>query len=93
MQMIKPCIYFLFNGNELVYIGKSDNVYKRIGDHIAEGSKKFDRWEYIETYDNELLEAHLISILKPKYNKIMPDVQHPKFNGENITIINNRRAV
>jgi hypothetical protein len=67
-----PCVYFLFDGEDLVYIGKTDNIFYRIGTHLTEGQKKFDRFEMFETKNNDRLEALLITLLKPKYNKLVP---------------------
>ena len=66
----KPCVYFLFRDNVLVYVGKTQNIYLRIGQHITEGQKKFDSFEYFITEDADALEAVLIQILKPIYNKL-----------------------
>ena len=66
----KPCVYFLYRDNDLVYVGKTANIYLRIGQHIIEGQKKFDSFEYFFTEDADCLEAILIKILKPIYNKL-----------------------
>lgn len=79
-----PCVYFLFDGEDLVYIGKTDNIFYRIGTHLTEGQKKFDRFEMFETKNNDRLEALLITLLKPKYNKLVPKGQTLKpFADEN----------
>ncbi len=72
MNIIRSCVYFLFDGDELVYIGKTTNLYYRIGQHVADGYKKFDRFEVFETDDQDRLEEFLIRLLKPKYNKVVP---------------------
>lgn len=69
MKLITCGVYFLFDGDELVYIGQSDNVFRRIGQHIAEKAKVFDSWEVYETDDYIRLEGLLINLLKPKYNR------------------------
>ena len=69
MKPIKGAVYFLFNKGELVYIGQSNNVYLRIGQHIKEGEKIFDEFRIYETDDYIRLEAFLIGALRPKYNK------------------------
>lgn len=68
MNVVTEGVYFLYDGDELVYIGESDNLYRRIGQHIAEGKKKFDRFSIYETIDRKRLEGFLIDALKPKYN-------------------------
>lgn len=69
MKMIRGGVYFLYDGEELVYIGQSDNVYRRIGQHISDGQKMFDSFEVYETDDYIRLEGLLINLCKPKYNK------------------------
>lgn len=69
MKKIIKGVYFLFDGDELVYIGQSGNVYARIGQHIREGHKEFDSWEVYETEDYIRLEPLLIGLLRPKYNQ------------------------
>lgn len=68
MQVFTEGVYFLFDGDELVYIGTTDNLYRRIGQHIAEGNKAFNRFELYPTKDRIKLEGFLIRTLKPKYN-------------------------
>lgn len=67
-------IYFLFDGNELVYIGKGWNCLLRIAEHTRKDSdKKFTSWNYISINDiNEYnrIEKELIKKHNPKYNKI-----------------------
>ena len=65
-------IYFLFDGPTLVYIGQSENIFKRVPIHLE--TKKFDSWNYIEFVEEDLniLEAEFILKYKPKYNKSIP---------------------
>lgn len=51
MKVVEEGVYFLYDKDELVYIGQSDNLYRRIGQHIAERKKKFDRFELYPTTD------------------------------------------
>lgn len=44
-------VYFLFQGDELVYIGQAVNVLTRIDGHDRKGG--FDSWTYIEVRDPE----------------------------------------
>ena len=71
---IKPIrgIYFLFYDDELVYIGQSENVHKRVPCHIVD--KKFNNWNYIEYPEEDLdeLEAEYILKYQPKYNQSIP---------------------
>ena len=65
-------VYMLKNKGEVVYIGKSKSVTKRINTHCAD--KDFDE-SFICLCKNELevdrLENHLIKKLEPKYNKAL----------------------
>ena len=65
-------IYFLFDGSNLVYIGQSENIFKRVPIHLE--TKKFDNWNYIEFVEDDLdiLEAEFILKYQPKYNKTIP---------------------
>lgn len=66
-------VYFLFNENELVYIGKGWNCLLRVAEHTRKDSDKlFTSWNYIHIerkQDYETLEKELIGLYKPKYNK------------------------
>ena len=66
------CIYFLCDGNEVVYVGQSRSVVQRIMTHIKEGVKEFDEHRiYILPTPPAALnqsEDHYIRILQPKYN-------------------------
>ena len=67
----KSGIYFLHDGIEIVYIGKSYNLAERLNRHINDKAKKFSK---ITTYiienkaDIDIVEVYLISKHKPKYN-------------------------
>ena len=68
MNVIEEGVYFLYDKDELVYIGTSDNLYRRIGQHIAEKTKTFNRFELYPTTDRIRLEGFLIKMFNPKYN-------------------------
>ena len=68
MEVVKEGVYFLYDEGELVYIGTSNNLYQRIGEHIADDKKKFDSFELYPTTDRLRLEGFLIDAFKPKYN-------------------------
>lgn len=65
-----PAIYFLFNRSEVVYVGQSNRLSRRIDQHIQDGVKTFDAVAYIPCKVNQLasLEAKFIRDLAPKYN-------------------------
>ena len=63
------CVYFLILAGELVYVGKTINLAKRLGRHLQDG-KAFDSVSFLECKKRDLarLEMAYISSLKPKYN-------------------------
>lgn len=65
-------IYFLFDGDEIVYVGQSVDIMTRVGAHLRD--KVFDSFNYIECdlCDLNNLEATYILELKPKYNQALP---------------------
>ena len=62
-------VYFLFKGDEIVYIGKSINIIGRVMSHTKD--KDFDTWCYIPIDELEQgpIEEMAIQRYKPKYNK------------------------
>ena len=70
LKVVKEGVYFLYDGEELVYIGQSDNIYRRIGQHISDGVKRFDSFCFYEVGEERIiLESYLINKFKPKYNQ------------------------
>lgn len=68
-------IYFLFDGNELVYVGKShSNMRGRIAAHMADRFKDFTHFGFIELPADEVKAAEDAFILKyfPRYNVALP---------------------
>ncbi len=61
-------IYFLFRGDDLVYIGQSINVLGRVTAHTSD--KDFDSFAYLPCPEKELLavEALYINEFKPLLN-------------------------
>jgi len=63
-----PVIYFLYNGSELIYIGKTTDLRNRIYDHKYQG-KVFDSFAFKEldlAYEKLIIRVH-----KPKENKYL----------------------
>jgi hypothetical protein len=60
-------VYFLLDGDEVVYVGQAKSVYQRIGCHV---DKKFDRYAYVPCPLDMLdkLESLYIHCLQPKLN-------------------------
>ena len=64
-------IYFLIDGDDVVYVGKSIDLVSRILKHRSENRKKFTRYAYIRCDEIDLvdMEAAYIAKFAPKYNK------------------------
>ncbi|MFA5401424.1 MAG: hypothetical protein WC359_13325 [Dehalococcoidia bacterium] len=73
-------IYFLLKDNEIVYVGKSDNVMKRISQHIVADEKMFDSYCVLPVKDEDLstVEARYIWEFAPRHNKSVPKNEHCK---------------
>ena len=74
-------VYFLYDNGQLVYIGQTNDIFRRISEHsrgmVKKGQpiKQFDDWAYIECDDEQrrlALEALLIHLTHPKYNDDIP---------------------
>ena len=61
-----PGVYFLCQGNEVVYVGQSKTPSIRIAAHQVD--KKFNRVFLIPTNDLDKVELEYIKKLRPKYN-------------------------
>jgi hypothetical protein len=69
-------VYFLLDGDEIVYVGQAVNVYSRIGQHT---NKRFDRYAFVPCAVNELdkLESLYIHCLRPRLNgNLSNDAKH-----------------
>ena len=42
-------VYFLINKGKVVYVGESDCIVRRIGDHKREGKKTFDNFRFLSS--------------------------------------------
>ena len=71
-SVTKPALYFLYDGEELVYIGQSREVLGRIATHIRLGEKVFDSFAIVHVPDAELLDIERENIreYRPKYNSL-----------------------
>ena len=65
---LSPCVYFLIDGVDIVYVGQSKNLPQRIQDHKQ--TKKFTRVIYMIVSINKLdeVEQFYEKELLPKYN-------------------------
>lgn len=64
-------IYFLIEENEIVYVGQSNDINKRVGTHCSEKIKRFSKYSYVEC-DNSALDQLELLKFKPIYNEILP---------------------
>lgn len=64
-------IYFLFDGDEVVYIGKSTNIHNRLNSHEHDRQKKWDSFTFLEVEGifSGALESIFIGSYRPRYNK------------------------
>jgi len=62
-------VYFLILNNEIIYIGMSNHLFRRINQHLNDG-KIFDSFYYMKSkLDNcKALESFYIKKFKPKFN-------------------------
>lgn len=93
----KVGLYFLFMGQELVYIGKSIDVYSRIYTHRNNGVD-FDSAKFTEIKDDDtrdFFEIKMIWDLRPKYNLsiIDPKVYLDNKNKEEVVENSNKIEV
>lgn len=89
-------IYFLFDKNELVYIGKSGNVPNRLKKHYKENTKKFDSffWAYSSSnFEITKCEEEHIFRYYPKYNRELSNAvnQYKLIGKENETDLPNAK--
>ena len=50
-------IYFLLDGSEIVYIGRSNNLRKRFEQHSKEACKTYNRWVYMFFEKEDLIKV------------------------------------
>lgn len=67
-------IYFLLDGDEVVYVGQTVSGITRIQTHAKDDKKVFDRYVMYECPDNLMNEAEAYFIVKfsPRYNMTIP---------------------
>jgi hypothetical protein len=63
-------IYFLWLGQEIVYVGQSRAIHLRILQHLEDRTKKFDGLSFIVCHPHALnkRERYFIEALTPRYN-------------------------
>ena len=67
-------VYFLIDGNEIVYVGRAINIAKRLREHRQEGRKYFDYYsiELCSEADSVVIEGNYIAAFHPKCNRLVP---------------------
>jgi len=71
-------VYFLWDGDELVYVGSTFALLGRLGDHERQG-KAFDRatyYAYADRRDMLCAEALYTVRYRPKYNKLCKHLRY-----------------
>ena len=74
-ELIEPCLYFLMDGDEVVYVGQTRSFHLRMYQHkngeASTPAKVFNRVKYEVMDRNELDKAEAWHMLKhmPKYNR------------------------
>lgn len=67
-------VYFLYQEEELVYIGQGWNCLLRVAEHTRKDSdKKFTHWSFLPVEDEverKRLERELRTKHKPKFNRV-----------------------
>ncbi len=73
----EPGVYFLIKEESIIYIGKTNNMSKRLSNH--EKLKFCDSVFFLETSDTEVasLEAEYILKYKPEHNIRLVDIMTP----------------
>jgi hypothetical protein len=68
----KPGVYFIWEGDEIIYIGQSINLFQRLWNHNHKGLNR--RYSWIHFSENELVyaESFYIGICRPKLNARTP---------------------
>lgn len=66
----KQSVYFLISAGEVVYVGRSDDVFERISKHLGRGIIQFDKIHTIaaEGLRQARLEQLYIGRFRPKFN-------------------------
>jgi len=64
-------VYFLISGDDIVYVGRSKSIHRRIREHVSDKTKEFDSFCIMECeyYESRRLEIVYIGKFNPRYNK------------------------
>jgi len=69
-EMLGGGVYVLIRSGEVVYVGQSNCMLRRIAKHLSDGAKNFDDFEceYVPEHLRREAEETLISFYCPEYN-------------------------
>jgi len=73
VRNMRECgVYFLIEGEKIVYVGQSVEVTARVTSHMKDRNKVFDRAAYIPVPEERLDEVELfwIRALRPEFNRM-----------------------
>ncbi len=89
-------VYFLWFGDEVVYVGQAENMRRRIGEHMSAGVKNFDGVSCVPCATDKLqkLERHYIQVMTPRFNKcsIAQEARRLKAKGMDLSINSHTQA-
>lgn len=97
-ELLLSGIYFLINKGKVVYVGETDCIARRIGEH--NGNKTFDNFNFFSSKTffwmdskkhREYAEAKCIRKFKPKYNKNKHNYYAPFYSFKPSTYSNSYR--
>ncbi len=66
-------VYFLFKGEECVYIGESNSIFRRSSQHMNHKKNEWDSFKIHPVegeHKRKALESFLINVFQPKLNKV-----------------------
>ncbi|NHJ87522.1 MAG: hypothetical protein FK734_18825 [Asgard group archaeon] len=88
----KPGVYFFFHEKEIIYIGKSVNLKKRISDHFRKGNNKFFKEV---TFDKKFKPKQALSIweFRDRYIDNYPSLIYDKERKKKEKIIANTTKI
>ncbi len=80
LSIAESCVYFLFQGGEVIYIGKTRNILLRVSEHSSRFDKAFDSVAILPVDKDRLSSVELFYIrsFSPRYNvagKLPADIQ------------------
>ncbi len=87
-SLIPPCVYFLIDSGQIVYVGQSVNLAARLVQHKID--KEYNRVLYMPIENNRLdeIERFFIETLDPKYNMEFKTNKNYRYKGLKYKLIN-----